>query len=111
MAVEAIEGTDKTHGRYVVTEWDYRGDIESNYMVVQDQWKLIIPYSKQSSVINALYDLNLERASSQIDTIMQQARLEVLAEIEFRIADGVMERSAYNQRRLLALKPAGEAGA
>ena len=57
------------------------------------------------------YALNLERASSQIDTIMQQASLEVLAEIEFRIADGVMERSAYNQRRLLALKPAGEAGA
>jgi hypothetical protein len=57
------------------------------------------------------YALNLERASSQIDVIMQQARLDVLADIEFCIADGVIERSAYNQRRLLALKPAGEAGA
>jgi hypothetical protein len=57
------------------------------------------------------YALNLERASSQIDVIMQQARLDVLADIEFCIADGVIERSAYNQRRLLALKRAGEAGA
>jgi len=51
-----IEGTDTTHGEYVVTEWD-RDNI-SNYMVVKDGWKLIIPYTIKSSVINALYDLN-----------------------------------------------------
>ena len=55
-----IEGTDTEHGEYVVTEWDYRGDIESNYMVLKDGWKLIIPYSKDSEVINALYDLNTD---------------------------------------------------
>ncbi len=55
-----IEGTDTGHGEYVVTEWDYRGDIESNYMVLKDGWKLIIPYSKESEVINALYDLNTD---------------------------------------------------
>ncbi len=55
-----IEGTDSEHGQYVVTEWDYRGDIESNYMIVKDGWKLIIPYSKKSRVINAMYDLNTD---------------------------------------------------
>lgn len=53
-----MEGTDEKHGQYVVTEWDYRGDIESNYMVIKDGWKLIIPYSESSKVINAMYNLN-----------------------------------------------------
>lgn len=44
----------------MVTEWVYRGDIESNYMIVKDGWKLIIPYSKESEVINAMYDLNTD---------------------------------------------------
>ena len=55
-----IEGTDKTHGEYVVTEWDYRGDISPNYMVVKGGWKLMMPYSKSSEVINAMYDLNTD---------------------------------------------------
>lgn len=55
-----IEGTDKDHGKYVVTEWDYRGDIAPNYMIVKDGWKMIIPYSKESKVINALYNLNTD---------------------------------------------------
>jgi arylsulfatase A-like enzyme len=53
-----IEGTNTNHGEYVVTEWDYRGDVESNYMIVKDGWKLIIPYSKESKALNALYNLN-----------------------------------------------------
>jgi arylsulfatase A-like enzyme len=53
-----IEGTDADHGQYVVTEWD-RPNI-SNYMVVKDGWKLIIPYTITSTVINALYDLNTD---------------------------------------------------
>ena len=53
-----IEGTDKSHGKYVVQEWDYRGDVEPNYMILQDGWKLIIPYSESSKVLNALYNLN-----------------------------------------------------
>ncbi len=52
-----IEGTDKEYGEYVVTEWNYRGDISPNYLVVKDGWKLMIPYSKSSEVINAMYDL------------------------------------------------------
>lgn len=51
-----IEGSDTIHGQYVVTEWD-RDNI-SNYMVVKDGWKLIIPYTIKSTVINAMYDLN-----------------------------------------------------
>lgn len=51
-----IEGSDTIHGQYVVTEWD-RENI-SNYMVLKDKWKLIIPYTIQSTVINAMYDLD-----------------------------------------------------
>ncbi len=53
-----IEGTDKQNGKYVVQEWDYRGDTEPNYMILKDGWKLIIPYTETSKVINAMYDLN-----------------------------------------------------
>ena len=53
-----MEGTDSEHGRYVVTEWDYRGDISPNYMIIKDGWKLIIPYSVESQVIDALYNLD-----------------------------------------------------
>lgn len=53
-----IEGTDEEHGRYVVTEWDYRGDTSPNYMIVKDGWKLMVPYSETSGVLNAMYDLN-----------------------------------------------------
>lgn len=55
---DLIEGTDTKHGDYVVTEWDYRGDVSPNYMIVKDRWKMIIPYSESSDVINAMYDLN-----------------------------------------------------
>jgi arylsulfatase A-like enzyme len=55
-----IEGTDTEHGRYVVTEWDFRGPTEPNYMVLKDGWKLMIPYTKSSTVLNALYDLNTD---------------------------------------------------
>jgi arylsulfatase A-like enzyme len=51
-----IEGTDTDHGKYVVTEWDREN--KSNLMVVKDGWKLIIPHTIKSTVINALYDLN-----------------------------------------------------
>ncbi len=55
-----MEGTDHEYGKYVVTEWNYRGDVAPNYMIVKDGWKLIVPYSKESAVINALYDLNTD---------------------------------------------------
>lgn len=55
---DLIEGTDTGHGEYVVTEWNFRGDIAPNYMIVRGGWKLMIPYSKNSNVINAMYDLN-----------------------------------------------------
>jgi len=55
-----IEGTDTEHGQYVVTEWDFRGPVEPNYMILKDGWKLMIPYTKSSTVLNALYDLNTD---------------------------------------------------
>lgn len=55
-----IECTDKEHSRYVVTEWDYRGDVSPNYMIAKDGWKLIIPYSKTSKILTAMYDLNTD---------------------------------------------------
>ena len=55
---DLIEGKETEHGKYVVTEWDYRGPVSPNYMVVKDGWKLMIPYTKESTVINAMYNLN-----------------------------------------------------
>ncbi|MCV9385268.1 sulfatase-like hydrolase/transferase [Reichenbachiella ulvae] len=53
-----IDGLDTEHGKYVVTEWDYRGDVEPNYMIIMDGWKLMIPYSEESEVLNAMYNLH-----------------------------------------------------
>lgn len=55
---DLIEGKKTGHGEYVVTEWNYRGDVAPNYMIVKDGWKLFIPYSVSSEVINAMYNLN-----------------------------------------------------
>jgi arylsulfatase A-like enzyme len=55
-----IEGTDTQNGKYVVQEWDYRGDTEPNYMIIKDGWKLIIPYTESSKVINVLFDMNTD---------------------------------------------------
>ena len=55
---DLMEGTATEHGKYVVTEWDYRGDVSPNYMIVKDGLKLIIPYSVTSEVMNAMYNLN-----------------------------------------------------
>ncbi len=52
-----IEGTDKLHGKYVVTEWLYNEDKQPAYMILKDNWKMFIPYSAESSVINVLYNL------------------------------------------------------
>jgi arylsulfatase A-like enzyme len=52
-----IEGTDLTHGQYVVTEWLYNEDRTPAYMILKDGWKLFIPYSTESKVINTLYNL------------------------------------------------------
>ncbi len=57
---DLIEGKETDHGKYVVTEWDYRGPVSPNYMIVKDGWKLMIPYTVESTVINAMYDLNTD---------------------------------------------------
>jgi arylsulfatase A-like enzyme len=56
---DLIENKETDHGKYVVTEWD-RGDTVPNYMIVKDGWKLIIPYTVESTVINAMYNLNTD---------------------------------------------------
>lgn len=57
---DLIEAKETKHGDYVVTEWDYRGPVSPNYMIVKDGWKLMIPYTKESTVLNAMYDLNTD---------------------------------------------------
>jgi arylsulfatase A-like enzyme len=53
-----MEGSDKEHGKYVVTEWNTKGDVKPNYMILKDGWKLMIPFTKTSTVLNAMYNLN-----------------------------------------------------
>jgi arylsulfatase A-like enzyme len=53
-----IEGTDQSMGSLVVTEWLYNEDKQPAFMILKDNWKMFIPYSAGSNVINALYNLN-----------------------------------------------------
>lgn len=55
---DLIEGKATKHGEYVITEWDYNGPTSPNYMIVKEGWKLMVPYTEDSNVLNALYDLN-----------------------------------------------------
>jgi len=55
---DLIENKKTDRPEYIVTEWNFRGDVISNYMVMHKGWKLLVPYSKESKVINAMYDLN-----------------------------------------------------
>ena len=55
---DLIENKATNHGDYVVTEWDYRGPVQPNYMIVKDGWKMMIPYTEDSKVLNVLYNLN-----------------------------------------------------
>jgi arylsulfatase A-like enzyme len=53
-----IDGTDQMHGKYVVTEWLNNEDKMPAYMILKEGWKMFIPYSATSTVIDALYNLN-----------------------------------------------------
>ncbi len=83
---DLIEGKETKHGEYVVTEWNYRGDVSPNYMIVRDGWKLLIPYSKSSKVINAMYDLKNDPyemnnlLGSNPEKVMYEERAEELRE-------------------------------
>jgi arylsulfatase A-like enzyme len=52
-----IEGTDQTHGKYVVTEWHSDPTKWPSYMIVKGDYKMFIPSTATSTVINALYNL------------------------------------------------------
>src|SRR5690606_32736871 len=53
-----INGKVDSKETYVVTEWLPKEDNTPNYMIVKDGWKMFIPYSVESKVINVLYNLN-----------------------------------------------------
>jgi arylsulfatase A-like enzyme len=57
---DLIENKESGRPEYIATEWNFRGDVISNYMVLHKGWKLMIPYSASSQVINAMYDLNTD---------------------------------------------------
>jgi len=57
---DLIENKTPNRPDYIVTEWNFRGDDISNYMVMYKGWKFLIPYSVSSKVINAMYDLNTD---------------------------------------------------
>ncbi|WP_281614995.1 sulfatase-like hydrolase/transferase [Flammeovirga sp. SubArs3] len=55
---DLVDGKDTDYGQFVVTEWNYRGDTSPNYMIVKDGWKMMVPYSVESKVLDVLYNLN-----------------------------------------------------
>jgi arylsulfatase A-like enzyme len=53
-----IEGTKTDKFDFVVTEWNFRlNDLVPNYMIVKGDWKMFIPYTPTSKVLDAMYDL------------------------------------------------------
>ena len=54
---DLIEKNKTTRPDYVVTEWLYRGDSEPNYMIIKKGWKMFIPQTATSPVIDVLYNL------------------------------------------------------
>ena len=52
-----IEGTDQNSGKYVVTEWHSDPTKWPSYMIVKGDYKMLIPSTSTSTVINALYNL------------------------------------------------------
>ncbi|NDP26795.1 MAG: sulfatase-like hydrolase/transferase [Flavobacterium sp.] len=52
-----IDGTDQVNGKYVVTEWLSDPTKTPGYMIVKDSWKMFIPFTSTSTVINVLYNL------------------------------------------------------
>lgn len=53
-----IESKNTDKFEYVVSEWNYNlKDNEPNYMILKDNWKLLIPYTATSNTIDALYNL------------------------------------------------------
>jgi arylsulfatase A-like enzyme len=57
---DLIENGKTDRPDYIVSEWNFRGDEISNYMVLHEGWKLLVPYSESSKVINAMYDMNTD---------------------------------------------------
>lgn len=55
---DLIEKKRSARPDYIVTEWLYRGDSEPNYMIIKDGWKMFIPQTSTSQVIDVLYNLN-----------------------------------------------------
>ncbi len=53
-----IEGTEKSADRVAVSEWNWRGPMEPNLMIVHDGWKFLCPNKADSSVMNVLYNMN-----------------------------------------------------
>ena len=52
-----IEGTDQNSGKYAVTEWHSDPTKWPSYMIVKGDYKMLIPSTSTSTVINALYNL------------------------------------------------------
>lgn len=53
-----IEGKSSDNFEYVVTEWNYNlKDNEPNYMITKGDWKLFIPYTPTSEVMDVMFNL------------------------------------------------------
>lgn len=54
---DLIEKKKTSRPNYIVTEWLSRGDIDPNYMIIKDGWKMFIPQTPTSKVIDVLFNL------------------------------------------------------
>ena len=64
-----IENKKTTKFDFVVTEWNFQlNDKVPNYMIVKNGWKMFIPYTSTSNVIDALY--NLEKDPVEMNNLL-----------------------------------------
>ena len=57
---DLIENKPSARPGYIVTEWHFRNDAEPNFMIVKDGWKMFIPRTAASPVIDVLFNLNAD---------------------------------------------------
>jgi arylsulfatase A-like enzyme len=101
-----IEPHERAEEPFACAEWHWRKDTEPNVMVRTDRWKLFIPNTPTSTVLDALYDLdqdphevnNLLGTNPDAPSYAEQAEhlkglmLSWLEEVNYPHIDGVRAR-------------------
>jgi hypothetical protein len=101
---DLIEKKPSNRADYIVTEWNYRGDGEPNYMIVKDGWKMFIPQTASSTVIDVLYNLNEDPHEMNNLIGSNPARKKYTAKVEELKADLLQWLKEHNSKHYAGVK-------